>query len=257
MDAERQRELILDQFTKQAIPFSKVPAHASDDTNRLIIETAGIGSDDTVLDVACGPGLVACAAAKVARHVTGIDITPAMIEQARERQRASGLTNMAWRVGDVPPLPFPEASFSAVITRYSFHHLLDPGAVLAEMVRVCHPGGKVAVVDIFTSSPEQAEAYDQLENLRDASHVRGLALGELTGMFCDAGIRDVRTAFYRAEREVEEWLTTSFPDPRDIDTIRRLFRDDLGVNRMGLDVAERDGAIHFGYPVVILAGVRA
>ncbi len=256
MDTARQRELILDQFSKQAIPFSKVPAHSSDDTNRLIIETAGIGADDTVLDVACGPGLVACAVAEVARHVTGIDITPAMIEQAQERQRASGLTNMTWELGDVPPLPFSDSSFSAVITRFSFHHLLDPRAVLAEMVRVCQPGGKVCVVDVFTSSPEQAEAYDQLERLRDPSHARGFAVEELTGMLWDAGVRDIGTAFYGAEREVEEWFSTSFPDPGDVDAIRRLFEDDLGVNRMGLGVVERDGAIHFAYPVVILAGVK-
>ena len=73
---DEQRRLIVEQFTKQAVPFSQMPQHNDEDTNRLVIETAGIGSDDTVLDVACGPGLITCAVADVARHVTGIDITP-------------------------------------------------------------------------------------------------------------------------------------------------------------------------------------
>ena len=100
-----------------------------------------------------------------------------MIEQAQALQQAQGLTNLTWRIGNVLPLPFPDASFSLVFTRYSFHHLLDPEAVLAEMVRVCSPGGRVAVVDVFTSSPEQAEAFNRMERLRDPSHVRALSLG--------------------------------------------------------------------------------
>ena len=91
--AEEQRRLILDQFTKQAVPFSEMPAHSNEESIRLFTDRAGIGPGDSVLDVACGPGLVACALARVARHVTGIDLTPAMIEQAQARQRALGL----WR----------------------------------------------------------------------------------------------------------------------------------------------------------------
>jgi ubiquinone/menaquinone biosynthesis C-methylase UbiE len=114
---DEQRRLIVEQFTKQAVRFSQMPHHNGEDTNRLVIETAGIGRDDTVLDVACGPGLITCAVTGVARHVTGIDITPAMIGEARKRQQAMGLTNMTWKVGDVLPRPFPGSSFSVVITR--------------------------------------------------------------------------------------------------------------------------------------------
>lgn len=68
--------------------------HARDDgeIHWLLIENAGMTASDEVLDVACGPGLVECEIAKVAGHVTDIDLTPAMIEQARERQRSLGLT---------------------------------------------------------------------------------------------------------------------------------------------------------------------
>src|SRR5215472_4017091 len=94
--AAEQRRLILDQFTKQAVPFAEMPAHSNEESVRLLIDSARIGPGDTVLDVACGPGLVACPLAQVARHVAGIDLTPAMIEQAQAKQRATGLTNLAW-----------------------------------------------------------------------------------------------------------------------------------------------------------------
>jgi SAM-dependent methyltransferase len=223
---------------------------------RLVREAAGIGPPDTILDVACGPGLVACPLAEVARHVTGIDLTPAMIEQARARQRSKGLTNLTWLVGDAVPLPLPDAAFTVVVTRYSFHHFLDPKAVLAEMARVCSPGGRVAVIDVFTSSPGQAEAYNRVEKLRDPSHVRALSLGELTGLCHDAGLRDLRTAFFKLEMALETLLAASFPNPGDADRIRQTFADDVGVDRLGLGAHRKDGAIHFAFPIVVIVGLK-
>jgi ubiquinone/menaquinone biosynthesis C-methylase UbiE len=254
--AEEQRRLILDQFTRQAVPFSEMPAHSNDEANRLLIDLVRIGPEDDVLDVACGPGLVACPLAEVARHVTGLDLTPAMIEQAQARQRSKGLTNLTWIVGDAVPLPFPDATFSVVITRYSFHHFLDPKTVLAEMVRVCRPAGRVAVIDVFTRSPEQAEAYNRVEKLRDPSHVRALSLEELTGLCDDADLRDLRTAFFRLELKLEDVLARSFPNPGDADRIRLTLEEDIGVDRLGVGAHRRDGAIHFAFPIVVIAARR-
>ena len=77
----KHNQTIVEQFSQQAVPFAKKPEHS--DSMQMLIEMSGVSGDDQVLDVACGPGLVACAFAPHARQVTGIDITPAMIEQAR------------------------------------------------------------------------------------------------------------------------------------------------------------------------------
>jgi SAM-dependent methyltransferase len=252
--AEEQRRLILDQFTRQAVPFAEMPAHSNEESVKLLIDLAQIGPEDTVLDVACGPGLVACPLAEVARHVTGIDITPAMIEQAQAKQQSKSLKNLIWLVGDAVPLPFPDASFSVVVTRYSFHHFLDPKAMLAQMVRVCQPGGRIAVIDVFTSSPEQADAYNRVEKLRDPSHVRALSLEELTGLFHHAGLRDVKTCFYKLDVPLEELLARSFPKAGDADRIRQTFADDIGVDRLGVGARHRDGAIHFSFPIMVIVG---
>jgi ubiquinone/menaquinone biosynthesis C-methylase UbiE len=250
--ADEHQRLILEQFTKQAVPFSQMRNHSPE----LLLAASGAGPEDAVLDVACGPGLMACAFAKVARHVTGIDLTPAMIEQAAVMQQADGLTNLTWHVGDVQRLPFADASFSLVFTRYSFHHLLDPKAVLAEMVRVCSHGGRVVVVDVFTSGPEQAEAYNRMEKVRDPSHVRALALEELTGLLAQAGLREVRTQLYKHEVELEQVLERSFPNPGDADTIRQTFVEDLGVNRLGVEAHRKEGSIHYAYPIALVVGQK-
>ena len=251
-NADEHQQLILEQFTKQAVPFSQMQNHSPE----VLLTASGVGPEDTVLDVACGPGLMACEFAKVARHVTGIDLTPAMIEQARTLQQSHGLMNLTWHVGDVQPLPFAVASFSLVFTRYSFHHFLDPKAVLAEMVRVCSPGGRVVVADVFTSNPEQAEAYNRLEKLRDPSHVRALALEELTALVTQAGLRDVRTQCYKHEVELEQVLQRSFPNPGDAYTIRQMFLEDLGVNRLGVGAHRRKGSIHYAYPIAVVVGQK-
>lgn len=124
------------------------------------------------------------------------------------------------------------------------------------MVRVCSPGGRVAVIDVFTSSPDQAEAYNRVEKLRDPSHVRALPLEELTGLCHDAGLRGLRTAFFKLEMALETLLAASFPNPGDADRIRQTFADDIGVDRLGLGAHRRDGAIHFAFPIVIIAGQK-
>src|SRR4051812_25091585 len=95
--ADEHQRLILEQFTRQAVPFSQMQNHSPE----LPPAPPGVGPDDPVLDVPGGPGLMACAFAKAARHVTGIDLTPAMIDQAKVMQKAEGLANLTWHVGDV------------------------------------------------------------------------------------------------------------------------------------------------------------
>src|SRR2546422_10513635 len=120
------KDSILDQFTRQAVPFTTAPSIKDEAALRLIVEFSGAGPDDTVLDVACGGGLVVCAFARTARHATGIDLTPAMLEQARENPAAPGLTHVTWKQGDVPPLAFPGPSVPTCPSRVAFHPLLYP-----------------------------------------------------------------------------------------------------------------------------------
>jgi ubiquinone/menaquinone biosynthesis C-methylase UbiE len=159
-----------------------------------MLTSTNAGAEDTVLDVACGPGIVVCAFAEITRHATGIDLVPAMIEQAQSLQRERGLENVSWKVADVYLLPYADASFSIVTLRYAFHHLENPRGVLSEMKRVCKPRGKVALVDVMASEdPGQAECFNRMEKLRDPSHVRALPLLEMEGIFTTLDCRPPRS----------------------------------------------------------------
>ncbi len=256
MNADQQRRLIVEQFTKQAVAFSQLPNHNNEETNRLVLETGQIGQEDTVLDVACGPGLISTAIARHARHVTGIDITPAMIEEARQRQISLDLTNMSWQIGDITRLPMADAQFSRVVTRYSFHHFLDPQSALREMARVCQPGGWCTVIDVFMSSTDQAELYNQMEKLRDPSHVRALQINEFPELFLNAGLLNFRTAYYKVEVELEQLLKATYTIPADAERIRSIFAADLKVDRMGVGSMVKSGQIFFSFPIMVFAGQK-
>src|SRR4051794_21914048 len=144
-------DIVVNQFTRQAAPFASSGAMRDEDALRLLVEFSGAGPADTVLDVACGPGLVVAAFAKTCRHATGIDLTPAMIEKAREHAAALALTNVDWRIGNVLPLPFADRAFSTVVSRFAFHHFVDPLGVLREMARVCTRPGRIVVADMAAS----------------------------------------------------------------------------------------------------------
>lgn len=246
------RERILDQFTRQAEPFARAQAIRSPEALDRIVQMAETGPEDTVLDVACGPGLLACAFARVARHAVGVDITPAMLEQARKTQVEQGLENVSWQSGDVLSLPYPDHHFSIVVSRFVFHHLLDPLAALKEMKRVCKPGGRVVVADM-APAPEKAEALNAMERLRDPSHARAMPLEELRSLFAQAGLPKPRVDRYRLEGELEDLLQRSFPKEGDADRIRNIFADSLADDALDLATRRVNGRIFFSYPVAILA----
>src|SRR5579863_2666901 len=117
--------LIRDQFTRQAVVFNTAAPIANADALQVIVDAAAPGPADAVLDVACGGGLVARAFAPRVRHATGIDVTPAMLDTARQAPAEQKLTNVSWDQGDVTTLPYVDASFTIVATRFSFHHFVD------------------------------------------------------------------------------------------------------------------------------------
>ncbi len=254
-DTHEHNKSIISQFTKQAIPFTNKVGHSNEKAFELMFELTGVCPSDTVLDIACGSGLVSCAFARIANHVTGIDITPAMIERAKLLQNEKQLHNITWKIGDVLPLPFEDESFSLVITRYSFHHFVNPKAVLDEMKRVCKVGGRIMIVDV-TPDADKVDAYNYMEKLRDTSHTKALTTEQLQKMINDIELINQKKGFYGLEMELEDQLSASFPNPGDDEKLRQLFTEDLTVNKLGVNSHLVGNKIYFIYPTSIIVGQR-
>jgi len=248
------QQKIIEQFTQQAVPFTQVAGHH--DAIDLLVDVTHPVPEDTLLDVACGPGLVACAFANYCRHVTGLDVTPAMIEQAQKKQIDQELTNVTWKLGSCLPVPFADSSFSMVITRYSFHHFLNPSEVLAEMMRVCRPGGKVLVADV-AMSPDNAKAFDQMERTRDPSHVHALTTTEFERLMHQSGLKECSLTRYKVDIELEAQIKASFPLPGDAEKLRSMITEDVGVNRLGIAPERKNGQIWYSIPIAVYVGSKA
>lgn len=105
-----------------------------------------------ILEVGCGPGHLSIQLARrLGLDVTGIDLDPAMIDQAQANAtRSDGIdgNRPSFQVGDVAHLAFPDESFHLVISTLSMHHWADPTAGLSEIGRVLVPGGRALVWDL-------------------------------------------------------------------------------------------------------------
>ena len=248
---------IVDQFTRQAEVFNVAPSLTNEQALGNIVAATQAGPDDTVLDVACGGGVVLCAFAPHVKHATGIDMTPAMLNFGRELAAKKGLANVTFKQGDVTSLPFPDGSLSVVVTRYTFHHFLDPLAVFKEMVRVCRRGGRIAVVDMYASEDDaKAARWNRLELLRDPSHVRCLPLSKLKALFGRVGLEQPTESLYGIRDSVKNLLGRSFPNPGDDAKITAMFAASITDDSLGIPATFEAGELWYTYPTAILSAVR-
>jgi SAM-dependent methyltransferase len=110
------------------------------------LERLAVAPGTRMLDVACGAGQIAIPAARAGVRVTGIDIAPNLIEQARERARAEGV-DVRFEEGDAEQLPYEDASFDLVVSLIGAMFAPRPERVAAELLRACRPGGRIAMAN--------------------------------------------------------------------------------------------------------------
>jgi len=131
----------------------------------IVADSAGIGAGQRVLDVACGTGVLACTAAQRVGStgaVVGLDANPEMLAVARRKP-----VPVEWVDGRAEALPFPDASFDAVVSQFGMMFFDDRAGALREMRRVLHRGGRlaVAVCDAVEHSPGYAALATLLQRL--------------------------------------------------------------------------------------------
>jgi ubiquinone/menaquinone biosynthesis C-methylase UbiE len=168
---------------------------------RIIADMAGVAPGQRVLDVACGTGVLACAAAErvgPGGAVTGLDLNDEMLAIARGKS-----ARIEWKNGRAESLPFADASFDRVASQFGLMFFEDRAAGLGEMMRVLRPGGRmaVAVCDALDHSPGYAVLAELLQRLFGATvgdaFRAPFALGERKHLLllCEsAGIRDAQVA---------------------------------------------------------------
>jgi SAM-dependent methyltransferase len=112
-------------------------------TAARLVKFARVQSGQRVLDVACGTGVVAITAARIGAKVTGLDLTPELLERARENSGVAEV-EVDWREGDAEALPFQDGAFDVVLSQFGHMFAPRPEVAIGEMLRVLKPGGTIA-----------------------------------------------------------------------------------------------------------------
>ena len=139
---QQQREM-WSSFAPSAIFTTPVAAN--------LVAFAGIRAGQRVLDVGTGTGVVAITAARTGAHMCALDLTPELLEQAKEDAAIAGQHDIEWMEGDAEKLPYPDASFNVVISQFGHMFAPRPDKVMQEIYRVLKPGGLFA----FASWPPE------------------------------------------------------------------------------------------------------
>lgn len=159
------KQTILQQFGAQASDYVNSATHARGASLPRLVELLQPQAHWHVLDIATGAGHTAIAFAPLVAHVRATDITPQMMDQARQLVSEHGLNNVTIETADAEALPYENNSFDLVTCRIAPHHFSDVPRFIRESARVLRPGGLLAVVDNIVPPASAGDYVNAFENL--------------------------------------------------------------------------------------------
>ena len=250
-----------DQFDKQAAHYDKQWNTWSEETLGWLLANAAPKPTDFVLDVATGTGFTALAFAPLVTTVIGMDVSPGMLEQARKQAGERRIANAVFQEGAAESLPFGEGAFDIVTCRIAPHHFLSVEKFLEEAARVLKTGGQLALVDtaVPDDSPEAAAWQNEVEAVRDPSHVRNYTPQEWRTMAEAAGltVTECGSGGGGITIPLSDWIVKAGCTPDQAAEVRHRFADAPQSARTAFQIETTpDGGTVFTWQRVTLLAVK-
>ncbi|MCU6718599.1 methyltransferase domain-containing protein [Porcipelethomonas ammoniilytica] len=213
---------------------------------------------DTVLEVAAGTCICGRSLAPFVERVACLDMTTAMLAVGKAEAAKQGLLNMDFVQGDAEKLPFSDNSFDIVISRLAFHHFPNPKRCFSEMARVLKTGGKLIVIDMEAAEETLRNTEDEIETLRDPSHMHNLSKDEFTEMFRESHLTITTMDCTELPVSLSAWLAlTNTPAEISADILKRLENDINGGQSTGFQPYMKNGEIFFNHRWVMITGKKS
>ncbi len=237
-----QQDYAARHYAPRAADYVTSQVHAEgEDLNQIEAMLRGLGAG-RVLDLGCGGGHVSYRAAPFAKEVVAVDVTARMLEVVAETAAARGIGNIATRQAAAEQLPFADASFDFVATRFSAHHWQDMPAGLRQARRVLAASGRAIFIDTIAPREPVLDTHLQtVELLRDASHVRNYNLGDWIVALEAAGFVVDGVTRRRVRLEFGSWIARTRTPPDYAEVIRSLQNAAPGAARAHFEI-EADGS---------------
>jgi len=253
--AMTQRTRAQDQFGKHSQSYAKSSALSNQGNLRHIIELTAPSGNERLLDVATGTGFLAFEFAKHVREVVGIDFTDEMLAIAKQYRTDKSVGNVTFETADVESLPFGESCFDIASCRFAFHHFLHPETAISEMARVLRPGGKIVISDIDSPEDmEKSEYQNEMERLRDPSHVRHYMTLEILQMLENHGFDILSSEDYPVDFGFDEWISMCGANPELVKRVKEMMLAAMEDGLADLNIRLMDGYIQFTYNTKIIVG---
>lgn len=207
MDTASHNSVVLKQYEPRAAAYVNSAVHAAGEDLERLAAVVGSRPDAVALDLGCGGGHVSYRLAPLVGKVVACDLSEAMLAAVREEARVRGLGNLETRQASADALPFDDAAFDLVATRFSAHHWHAFDGGLAEMQRVLESGSTAVFMDVVSPGSFLLDTWLQsLELLRDPSHVRNASTAEWLAALAraDFAIEECRT--FRLRLAFPTWV---------------------------------------------------
>jgi ubiquinone/menaquinone biosynthesis C-methylase UbiE len=200
--------LTASQFGAHARAYVESAVHAGGADLAALAGLAAKARPGRALDLGAGGGHVSYALAAVCGSVAAVDLSDDMLVAVAAEASRRGLRNVETVRASAEALPFPDAQFDFVASRFSAHHWRDAAAGLREARRVLRPGGQAVFIDIVSSGAPSLDIHLQaVELLRDLSHVRDYSLAEWTAMLDQAGFAVQSVERWRLRMDFAAWTS--------------------------------------------------
>jgi SAM-dependent methyltransferase len=238
------KDRVRSQFGPAAEQYVHSATHAQGDDLAILIDLAEPKPTDIALDIATGGGHVALRLSHRVQRVVATDLTPAMLDAARNFILSRGVTNVTFELADAEELPFPDESFDLVTTRIAPHHFADVRAYVHEVARVLKPGGRFALEDsVAPDDPELSALLNEVERRRDPSHVRTYTLKEWTAFLRESGLTIERYEFGSKRLAFDDWTARMDMGAEEKAALERLMSEAPAEAREFLGVESGDGHV--------------
>ena len=222
-----------------------------------VVNSIDFHKEDTVLEVASGTCACGRAIAPNVLSVTCTDATPAMLEVGKCVAEKDGMTNISFIEALAQKLPFENNSFDVVITRLSFHHFENMEKPFAEMKRVLKAGGKLVIIDMEATSDEFRETQNEIETMRDFSHIQNRSKAEFESLFLNNSFELIRCETTPIKVELSSWLQLTNTSDEIQNKIAEIMEADLnsGANT-GFSPYKENGQICFNQQWLFMIGIK-
>jgi ubiquinone/menaquinone biosynthesis C-methylase UbiE len=211
------------QFRRRSSAWQTPPTAFDQKFFGFMISASGVAKNERVLDVACGAGSATMAFAERCARAVGIDVIADPLRRARAIAAERKIPNADFVLSEIERLPFRSGFFDGAFCRFSFHHIVHPHRVFAEMARVVASGGWMLVADMVApENSAEAELHNQMERLCDPTHQQALPISEFERMAAKHGFRIAMKVARDSRITLDDWIRFGSAAPEDAARLRTM-----------------------------------